>query len=259
MKLICPNCGKPLSRTGRSAVCENRHCFDYAKSGYLNLLGPQKKDPGDNAEMVKARTAFLSTGAYAFLRETIRQMLESEPVQVFADLGCGEGYYTSACPGEEKYGFDLSRPAVNYAAKHDPSASYVIASIFHLPLPDESCDAAMTCFAPAAADEIHRILKPGGRFVFVQPAEDHLFELKQVLYDTPYQNTVTPPALPLKEESCTMIRNTFTADRTALHALFQMTPYAYHTSTDGIERLNRIGSLQITASFAVRLYRRESN
>ena len=70
MKLICPICGKPLVKQKRSALCEQRHCFDYAKSGYLNLLRSSGGDHGDNAAMVQARTAFLNTGAYAFLRET---------------------------------------------------------------------------------------------------------------------------------------------------------------------------------------------
>lgn len=92
MKLICPVCGKPLTRLGRSAVCENRHSFDYAREGYLFLLRSGAKAHGDNAAMVKARTAFLSGGHYRFLRDTIVRVLGEQTPAVFADLGCGEGY-----------------------------------------------------------------------------------------------------------------------------------------------------------------------
>ena len=257
MKLICPICGNALKNEAKSAVCENRHCFDYAKSGYLNLLRSSGSSHGDNAEMVQARTAFLNTGAYRFLRDALKDILSEEPVGVFADLGCGEGYYTAECPGNEKYGFDLSKAAVTRASKTDKSTLYVIASIFHLPLPSGCADAALTCFAPAAGEELARILKPGGRFVYVQPAARHLYELKEVLYDAPYENDESEPELPSlfqKEKECVITRS-FRADNTSLHNLFQMTPYAYKTGKPAADRLAGIDSLDITASFLIRVYR----
>ena len=35
---ICPVCGKPLEQQEKSYCCSNRHNFDRAKSGYVNLL-----------------------------------------------------------------------------------------------------------------------------------------------------------------------------------------------------------------------------
>ena len=64
--------------------------------------------------MVKARTEFLNTGAYQFLRDTLAKKVEEAHCEVLADLGCGEGYYTSALPAEEKYGFDLSKDALKH-------------------------------------------------------------------------------------------------------------------------------------------------
>lgn len=40
MEWICPVCGKALRPDAGSYRCENRHCFDRAKSGYVNLLPP---------------------------------------------------------------------------------------------------------------------------------------------------------------------------------------------------------------------------
>ena len=39
-ELICPVCGVPLRREEKICRCENRHCFDLARSGYVNLLPP---------------------------------------------------------------------------------------------------------------------------------------------------------------------------------------------------------------------------
>lgn len=72
-----------------------------AKEGYVNLLPVQHKrsrDPGDSAEMMQARRAFLDAGHYLPLRETVAQMLDDmlpDSASAMLDIGCGEGYYTA--------------------------------------------------------------------------------------------------------------------------------------------------------------------
>ncbi|MBE6123705.1 MAG: methyltransferase domain-containing protein [Solobacterium sp.] len=252
MRLICPVCGKPLVRNGNSAVCENRHSFDYARSGYLNLLLKSSQTTGDDRDMAAARTRFLETGAYSFLRDEISRLLPGKGV--VSDLGCGEGYYTSAFQADEKYGFDLSKSALTHAAKTDPSTMYVLASIFHLPLPDHCTDAALTCFAPAASSEILRILKPGGFFLHVTPGPRHLYEMKEVLYDTPYLNPDKKIPYLLKHADAVTAVRKFHADRNMLRDLFMMTPYAYRTGEAGIARLSKVSEMDITAEFVIHIY-----
>ena len=100
---ICPVCGKPLEQQEKSYCCPNRHNFDRAKSGYVNLLpikGKHSKVPGDNKLMVAARQEFLNEGYYLPLCEQLREMVmahllkDSGEIAVL-DAGCGEGYYTS--------------------------------------------------------------------------------------------------------------------------------------------------------------------
>ena len=43
MELLCPLCGETLERADRSYVCQNRHSFDIARQGYVNLLTVQQK------------------------------------------------------------------------------------------------------------------------------------------------------------------------------------------------------------------------
>lgn len=253
---MCPVCGRELIRKENTAVCGNGHCFDYARQGYLNLLISQTKDHGDNKEMVKARTDFLHTGAYAFLREAIAGEVQAASPSLLCDLGCGEGYYTAVLPCAEKYGFDLSRDAVKHASAQDKSTQYCIASIFRLPVEAECCDFAMTCFAPFAKDEVQRILKKDGLFLFVTPGPDHLMELKSLLYEHPYQNAVEPldTALSLQKEYT--ISNTFHADHDALLNLFQMTPYAYRTGKAGKEKLEKQPGMDLTAQFVIRIFQK---
>lgn len=40
LDLLCPVCGETLVREERVWHCKNRHSFDVARSGYVNLLPP---------------------------------------------------------------------------------------------------------------------------------------------------------------------------------------------------------------------------
>jgi 23S rRNA (guanine745-N1)-methyltransferase len=258
MKLICPVCGKPLIRKDNTAVCPQGHSFDYAKQGYLNLYLSQKTDHGDNPEMIHARTAFLQTGAYSFLRDKLKEIMLDHNTSVLADLGCGEGYYTSALPGEEKYGFDLSRDALKHASRNDSTTMYSVASIFHVPLSDSSADTVLTCFAPVSMDEISRLLCNNGIFIFVTPGPIHLFEMKAMLYEKPYENPVEPLETELTLEEDFFAERCFHADSESLKSLFEMTPYAYHTNQTGQNKLKETGGMDLTAQFRIRIFRKTS-
>lgn len=72
--LTCPVCGKRLKLTKKSYICENNHCFDIAKSGYVNLLLSKhagKTVHGDNKLMLQARRDFLERGYYAPLKDAL--------------------------------------------------------------------------------------------------------------------------------------------------------------------------------------------
>ena len=114
----------------------------------------------------------------------------------------------------------------------------------------------LTCFAPVAAEEIERILKPGGIFVLVTPGPDHLIEFKQVLYDTPYRNPMKDIDTAMTLEKDTMIRSSFTCDPDLLRDLFTMTPYVWHTPQENKKRLETLPALTVTAEFRIRVFRR---
>jgi len=83
--LLCPNCNQPLEREGKSLVCPNRHTFDIAKSGYVNLLPPGKGKnarTGDDHGMVEARVNFLKRGFYDKISDTVA-VLAAESANTF--------------------------------------------------------------------------------------------------------------------------------------------------------------------------------
>ena len=93
----CPVCGNEMHKDDKILRCASGHCYDYAKSGYVNLLmSRQGRLHGDDRSMVRARTAFLSQGYFSPLLKTLASVvmpnLPSSP-NIF-DAGCGEGWYT---------------------------------------------------------------------------------------------------------------------------------------------------------------------
>ena len=70
----CPLCGEKLAIDEQVYRCTSGHCFDKAKEGYVNLLPANRQHasaPGDDKDMVKARTAFLDSGRYTPLKEAL--------------------------------------------------------------------------------------------------------------------------------------------------------------------------------------------
>ena len=138
--LICPICNEELVKEEKRMVCKNNHSFDMAKQGYVNLSRKQKKDQGDNAQMVQARTDFLSQGYYDFLLEQLETIVRDKTPSIYVDMGCGQGYYTKqlAQYANHSFGIDASKAAVSYAARQDKKTQYVVGNLFHIPLEDNS-------------------------------------------------------------------------------------------------------------------------
>ncbi len=263
--LICPVCSSPLAKTGQALRCPAGHSFDLAASGYCNLLTGTRngKYMGDDREMVSARRRFLESGAYAPLRDALCSLLlsltEGRTGLSMLDAGCGEGYYTRAAAlaladaGRlcDAVGTDISKAATRYAAGRDRFVRYVTANSYRLPIADRSADLILSLFAPAPAEEFRRILAPDGLVIRAVPGADHLWELKEAVYDEPYRNREEKHYLPgFAERDRIRVEYPFTLDSpNAIRDLFTMTPYARRTSRQGMERLEKLERLDVTFSF----------
>lgn len=256
MNILCPICKKKLIRTENSYRCENRHCFDLAKEGYLNLNLHNSQNTGDNQEMIKARKRFLEKGYYSFLRDEVNDLMDEDDVLI--DLACGEGYYTSCFKCKDKVGIDLSKTGLKYASKHDKSTLYLLNSIFHNPLEDGCADKVLTIFAPVAKEEIVRLLKKDGIFILVRPDKDHLFELKQLIYEHPYLNDTKEISIEgLKLIKEIPIKRKEKVVRQDIADLFMMTPYYNTTSQKDKDKLQTAEELDISFSFLIDIYQKD--
>jgi 23S rRNA (guanine745-N1)-methyltransferase len=262
----CPLCHQTLVLQGRSWQCPSNHHFDVAKEGYVNLLPVQakrSKQPGDNLTMMQARRAFLQSGYYAPLVKTLCSHLSplSSSLSNWLDIGCGEGYYSAAIAqtlgAQGGYGLDIAKVAIRYAAKHAPAVRFCVASAYDLPFASTSMDLITRIFAPSKHDEIHRVLKPQGYFLTVEPAADHLTELKQAIYAQPRPHAMPPSSL-MGFELVSEQRLTFSiplADDTCARNLIEMTPFAWKCNAQQKHAL--ASSLtQLTCDFRIRGYRK---
>ena len=265
--LRCPTCSASMQVDDSGRVCKctggRTHCYDFARSGYLNLTRPGDGE-GDLRDAIQARRLFLSAGYYEPLCRKIDAVLTAVGAKKVLDAGCGEGYYTNhfAQNNRDVIGIDLSRAGIDAAAKtakqNATSACFAVGSIFSLPVADAVCDAVTNLFAPCCESEFLRVLKSGGYLILVGAGERHLMGLKQALYENPYLNPGRAD-LPTQMQEVERQRLTYRVTvegREAIDALFSMTPYYWRTSEADRAKLNKIQSLQTELDFDVFIYRK---
>ena len=253
----------------KRCVCSNGHSYDRARGGYYNLLlGSSGGTHGDNREMILARREFLGAGYYLPLAERLSELTlrYTESRGCILDAGAGEGYYTNIIERRvhdrdnvsDVSAFDISKDAVREIARKNSRIHIAVASSYKMPIADGEFDTVINIFSPLAIEETGRVIKSGGHFIMAIPDEMHLYDLKSIIYDTPYKNQVGDTELlgfelvsdePLhynmelqtKEEICN---------------LFMMTPYAYRTKPGDKAKVFALENLNCRAHFRILVYKK---
>ena len=270
--LSCPVCGGEMAIEDKGCgilYCNGakKHLYDFSSAGYVNLAPPSQSNGGDAKAAVRARTAFLDTGYYAPIAQKLCEILKKHIPKhsIVVDAGCGEGYYDEEMlkNGFSVCGFDLSKYAVEYAAKRakriDPQISFMaVASVFSLPLKDNSADAVVNVFAPCVEEEYNRVLRDGGFLIAVHAGKEHLLGLKRAIYDNTHfndQRADLPQNMELIEsESLTYKINV--SGNENIKNLFAMTPYYWRTSKNDIEKLNLVDEIETEIDIIFSVYRK---
>lgn len=266
-QILCPVCGSPLSGEEKTLRCEEGHCFDVARQGYVNLLTVDKKHslhPGDTREQVASRKAFLDAGYYAPIAEKLGQILSPRQPKEILDAGCGEGYYLTrlqeTLPKAELWGVDISKDAVRYAAVRNRTVNWFVGTAAHLPFGDGSFDSIISMFALTAGEEFFRVLRSGGVFLQVTAHPEHLMELKSIIYPEILRKEKTSateiPGFSLEQEEVLTFDFALDSGEMVGH-LLSMTPHFWRISKEGALRLAETKTLRDTAKVVFRLYRKE--
>ena len=244
----CPICQENLTLLETSFKCCNRHSFDLAKFGYVNLAPQIKQSANYDKENFQNRQQILEAGFYQAILEVVSDLLSnSKNAKTILDIGCGEGFYSrklqESHPDKTFYAFDISKDSVQIAAKSEPNwaVNWFVGDLARLPIKDASMDILLDIFSPANYGEFRRVLSKDGILIKVIPTKNHLKEIRQKVQDqltnkdysnqdikNHFQNNFT--ILSSKTASLT---KPITAEQ--LQALLSMTPLLFHIDQTKID------------------------
>lgn len=246
--LRCPRCQSAFALNGTSLICENRHCYDLSKRGYVNLA-PSHDQAAEkyDAELFDSRRLVFEHGFYQPIAEAIAQWLPDAPITVL-DAGCGEGYYARLLaeqfPRAQLIGLDISRDAITAAAREPGRANWLVADLKRLPVADHSADILLDVLTPADYAEFRRVIKPDGLMIKVVPGADYLCEVRKAVApwlrsgDT-YDNTRVIDHLrehaDILEECEVRLTRPLSSDES--HAFLRMTPMTFSVPAEVLDTL----------------------
>ena len=263
---ICPLCQQALTLTDKTYRCINNHSFDQAKQGYVNLLPVQfkhSKAPGDNKNMVNARRAFLDKGFYQPLVDKMLALYQQygEQNAPLLDAGCGEGFYTHQHKTitNQVYGVDIAKETIKIAAKRYKNCHFSVGTLSKLSFADSYFGWLISVYAPILETEFTRILNKEGYLLTVTPAEQHLLELKQLIYTQANEHDTNKSPiknLTLIEEHKLTYPMHFNSSEDILN-LLAMTPFAFKASKELITQIKDMTQFTCQAAFVLRLYQKK--
>jgi 23S rRNA (guanine745-N1)-methyltransferase len=271
MILACTvrGCGAPLAKLERAYACSRGHHFDTARSGYVNLLQPQDKrslEPGDAREAVEARRALLDEGFGSTLTAKLVEMVEHARLQsgsAAADLGCGEGTHLAAVVerfGLDGCGVDISVHAAEAAARRHPAITWVVANADRtLPFADASLALVMSVDGRRNADEVARVLAPGGALVIAVAAEDDLIELREAVLGAAHASDRSAGVIADLGARFELVERTVARESRSFDAvgLSRIAASTYRCARERERgRLSQIARLDVTTSHHVLSFRR---
>ena len=244
----CPICQENLTLLETSLKCCNRHSFDLAKFGYVNLAPQIKQSVNYDKENFQNRQQILEAGFYRAILEAISDLLSnSKNAKTILDIGCGEGFYSRKLqerhPDKTFYAFDISKDSVQIAAKSEPNwaVNWFVGDLARLPIKDASMDILLDIFSPANYGEFRRVLSKDGILIKVIPTENHLKEIRQKVQDQltnkdysnqDIKNHFQEHFTILSSQTASLTK-TITAEQ--LQALLSMTPLLFHIDQTKID------------------------
>lgn len=244
----CPICQKNLTLVETSLKCSNRHSFDLAKFGYVNLAPQIKQSANYDKENFQNRQQILEAGFYQAILEVISDLLATKPsAKTVLDIGCGEGFYSRKLqethPDKSFYAFDISKDSVQIAAKSESNwaVNWFVGDLARLPIKDANMDVLLDIFSPANYGEFRRVLSKDGILIKVIPTENHLKEIRQMVQDQLAKKDYSNQDIKEHFQEHFSIQSSHTASLTKSitaeqrQALLSMTPLLFHIDQSKID------------------------
>lgn len=244
----CPICQENLTLLETNFKYCNRHSFDLAKFGYVNLAPQIKQSANYDKENFQNRQQILEAGFYQAILDAVSDLLaSSKTTTTILDIGCGEGFYSRKLQESHSektfYAFDISKDSVQIAAKSEPNwaVNWFVGDLARLPIKDANMDILLDIFSPANYGEFRRVLSKDGILIKVIPTENHLKEIRQRVQDQltnkEYSNQDIKEHFQehftILSSQTASLTKTITAEQ--LQALLSMTPLLFHVDQSKID------------------------
>lgn len=235
--LQCPVCHETMHVEENGTICcEERHMFDMAKQGYVNMMTHAVTSMYDKS-LFEARKQVIDSHLY----EAVYAIILSELTEVKSvlDTGCGEGSHLQQLQQRAAQpfiasGIDIAKEGIVQAAKNYPDMMWVVGDLAKSPYASQSFDCILNFLSPANYTEFRRLLTPTGKVIKIVPQEGYLHQLRELFFadssKESYSNEKTVTRFKENFENVTVQRVTKTMPITQELGplLAHMTPMGWH-------------------------------
>jgi len=268
----CPVCGSKMSiLDSPTLACDNKHSFDLARQGYINMLLKSNKTKYDR-DMLKSRSIIAKSGFFDPMLQEICDLIvkkagfENTQAKFILDAGCGEGSHLSRILTTLKaesdislqgVGIDISKGGISIAARDYEGIIWCVADLAKLPFDDRQFDVVLNILSPASYTEFSRILKDSGILIKVVPGRNYLIQLRNIFYDrTDKKSYSNEQVIHLFTQNFNMIEHKMCSynvalDEISLRHLLNMTPLTWNVEKEKLEKAIEMGIREVTADFHI--------
>ena len=269
----CPICKSAMYlQELKSLVCQNNHCFDLAKNGYINLLGAGVKN-GYTKALFEARNALCSSGFFAPLTQRLAQLIlaqfhaesAGDPCRIL-DAGCGEGshlahvlqhLYESSTVDCQGVGIDIAKEAIQIAAREYKKPIWCVGDLTKNPFKDGAFHVILNILSPSNYAEFSRMLSGDGVLLKVVPGSRYLQELRSFFYDRTDRQTYSNEKVVAHFQQhfdCTNalpLTYTVTLTPPMLQQLIRMTPLTWNATQEQVDKAMQCEIQQVTVDLLI--------
>jgi 23S rRNA (guanine745-N1)-methyltransferase len=266
----CPVCKEQMQMIHlQSLVCSNRHCFDIAKQGYINLFYRANKTKYEKkifeCRRIISRSGFFDP-LYAVVSGIIINQLRNNESASILDAGCGEGSHLINIQEQifQKrsnpllaVGIDISKEGVGIAAAEYSNAAWCVADIANCPFANHRFNFILNILSPANYSEFQRMVAVDGMVIKVIPEQGYLKELREIFYEGSekhaYSNELTLNHFKqqFKETDVKCIRYQVNLSEPLIEPLIGMTPLSWGTSRERLQKVQEMNLQQVTMDFKI--------
>jgi 23S rRNA (guanine745-N1)-methyltransferase len=274
--LRCPVCRLDLAAAPGSLVCPNRHSFDLAREGYVNLLRGGRHQPaagGDSSAQLERRRAFLGAGHFDTITSVIAKHVQHEGMTPqcgcwhVLDGGFGTGHHLVKMEAALSLpvvglGLDISKHAARHAARQWPKLAFAVANLWaEWPVKEAAVDLVLSIFAPRNFSETARVLRRGGWLAVAYPGPEHFRELRHRFglldhHGHKSERVIATVSSLIGPTTTVRYRREVTLDGAAVQAAIMMGPNAHHIGPS--VPTADIGPMAVTFDIAILLAERRS-